>query len=325
MAGTLIFTGTDERDFYPARRIVKSGPVQMAPEELLMKNHVCLVLCAALLILAACVIPAGAVVLEVTVKGMVSDLSPVNNTLTLAAPSQYGCDYGNGTSAPVCSWTPLNVTTISGTVPDPAAFTVFANGNQAVAVSLGGTGGTWISLAKLYGSGTSADEATDEIGDIGSLPVQLIGDYSVSEITSPNCSSCTGTTCTATSSNVTIASGNITAAQQTISAGQSLFFNGRNDASSVNVTLVRGQALSSSCPGNTGLIGGVQPISDYIVHVVPPLSVTATNPGSGTPAAAESYAPVAATTPQSALPFAALSVLGLGIAALCIACQRRRD
>lgn len=287
-----------------------------------MKRHGYIVLCAALLVLAACIVPAGAVVLEVTLKGTVSDLSSANNTLTLASPLQYGCDYGDGTAAPACSWTPLNISSVSGTVPDPAAFTVFATGDPAVAVSLGGTGGTWISLARL--SGTSAGEATDEIGNIGNLLVPLIGDYAVGANTVPNCSACTGTTCTAVSSNVTITSGNLTVAQQALSPGQSLFFNGRNDASSVNVTFVQGQASSSSCPGDAGMVGGIQPVSDYIVHVIPPLSAASANQGSGTPTTAGSSAPTTTPTPTAALPFAALSLLGLGIAALGIASRRRR-
>jgi hypothetical protein len=281
-----------------------------------MKNVLSLCLCAALLVLFACAIPASAVVLEVTVKGTVSGISAANNTLTLSDPQQYGCNYGSGTSAPVCSWTPLNASTLTGTVPDPAAFSVFARNDQAVAVSLGGTGGTWIALAKLYGSGASADYATDEIGDIGSLPTALIGDYAVSAITVPNCSACTGTSCVATGSNATITSGKTIVAQQVLAPGDSLFFNGRNDASSVNITFVNGEALSDSCPGYSGLIGGVQPVLDYIVHVVPPIGSNA-----AATRAMPSYAPTTTSAPvttsqKSALPFSALCIIGLGIAVL---------
>jgi len=281
-----------------------------------MKSVFSLSLCIALLVLFTCAIPASAVVLEVTVKGTVSDISAANNALTLSDPQQYGCDYGSGTSAPVCSWTPLNASTLTGTVPDPAAFSVFAQNDQAVAVSLGGTGGTWIALAKLYGSGASADYATDEIGDIGSLPTALIGNYAVSGMTIPNCSACTGTSCVATGSNATIASGKMIVAQQVLAPGESLFFNGRNDASSVNVTFMNGEALSDSCPGYSGLIGGVQPVSDYIVHVVPPIGSNAAASG-----ATPSYAPTTpsapvTTTRKSALPFSALCLIGLGIAVL---------
>ncbi|WP_292426418.1 hypothetical protein [Methanoregula sp.] len=296
-----------------------------------MKNVLCLTLCAALLFVATCVIPGSAVVLQVTVKGTVADVSLANNTLTISDPEQYGCDYGSGISAPVCSWTPLNTSTLTGTVPDAAALPVFAKADQVVAVSLGGTGGTWIALAKLYGSGASADYAIDEVGDIGSLPTALIGDYAITATTTPDCSACTGTTCTATGSNVTITSGTMTVAQKTLVSGESLFFNGRNDASSVNVTFMKGEALSESCPGYAGLIGGIQPVSDYIVHVVPPIgtSVTATHitdesaasPAS-TPSSLSGSAAVT-TTPKSSLPFAGLCVLGLSIAV--IAVQRRRD
>jgi hypothetical protein len=259
----------------------------------------------------------------VIVRGTVTDVSPANNTLTLSDPQQYGCDYGSGTSAPVCSWTSLNASALTGTVPDAAAFSVFAGNDRVVAVSLGGTGGTWIALAKLYGSGASADDATDEIGDIGSLPVALIGDYAVTATTVPNCSACTGTTCTATGSNVTITSGTVKVAYKPLSPGESLFFNGRNDASSVNVSFMNGEALSDSCPGYTGLIGGVQPVSDYIVHVAPPLGMTATTP-SATPSNAPTTVNVPVTTTQeSGLPFAALGILGVGIAILAV--RRRRD
>ena len=54
-----------------------------------MKNVLCLTLCAALLFVATCVIPGGAVVLQVTVKGTVADVSLANNTLTISDPEQY--------------------------------------------------------------------------------------------------------------------------------------------------------------------------------------------------------------------------------------------
>ncbi|HVP95956.1 hypothetical protein [Methanoregula sp.] len=286
-----------------------------------MKPKTLVIVCSALLILTFCMIPAGAVILEVTVRGTIADLSPADNTLTIAGPSQYGCDFGSGTSEPVCSWTPMNITTLTGTVPDAAAFQVFARNDTVVAVSLGGTGGTWIALAKTYSTGTATDYATDEVGNIGSLPTPLIGDYTVSAVTVPDCSACTGTSCTAVSSNVTISSGQMTVAQKVLRPGESLFFKGRNDDSSVNVTFVNGQALADACPGNAGLIGGVQPVSDYIVRVVPPVGMNTAamaspaEPVSGVPSATT-------TTPQSSLPSAVLSVLGLAIAAIA-ACRIR--
>jgi hypothetical protein len=187
---------------------------------------------------------------------------------------------------------------------------------------------TGVQTCALPISGASADDATDEIGDIGSLPTALIGDYAVSATTLPNCSACTGTTCKATTSNVTVTSGKMTVAQKTLLPGQSLFFNGRNDASSVNISFVKGEALSDSCPKYAGLIGGVQPVSDYIVHVVPALGMKVTTTSGTTtvtsPAGAGASVQASATTTRkAALPFAALGILGLGFAAF--AMHRRRD
>ncbi|MGB8309504.1 MAG: hypothetical protein WCE65_06660 [Methanoregula sp.] len=130
-------------------------------------------------------------------------------------------------------------------------------------MSFGQAGGKWIALEKLYGSKPSANYAIDEIGDIGSPPTSLVGDYSVNGATVPNCSVCTGTICTADSSDVTTTSGTRVVAETPL-LGKSLFFNGRSDASSVNVTFVDGHASSVSCPGYS-LMTGVQPISDYLV------------------------------------------------------------
>lgn len=55
-------------------------------------------------------------------------------------------------------------------------------------MSFGQAGGKWIALEKLYGSKPSANYAIDEIGDIGSPPTSLVGDYSVNGATVPNCS-----------------------------------------------------------------------------------------------------------------------------------------
>jgi hypothetical protein len=288
-----------------------------------MKKIRVLFLCAALLVLIFCIIPASAAVLEVTVKGTVSAISVANNTLTLSDPQQYGCDYGSGASAPVCSWSPMNTTAISGTIPDVAAFSVFTQNDQVVAESFGEAGGKWIALAKLYGSGPGANYATDEIGDIGSLPTSLVGDYSVNGATVPNCSACAGTICTAALSNVTITSGSMVVAEKSIIPGMSLFFNGRNDASSVNVTFVDGQVSSASCPGYS-LMTGVQPISDYLVFVVPPVGMSGTAMSVvSSPEPTTASVPVATTTQQSDMPFIAISVLGLGIAL--IFAHRRGD
>ena len=58
----------------------------------------------------------------------------------------------------------MSTSALTGTAPDPAAFSIFKTSDPVVAMSLGGAGETWISLAKLYGSRPFEDYVTDIVG-----------------------------------------------------------------------------------------------------------------------------------------------------------------
>jgi hypothetical protein len=220
-------------------------------------------------------IPAGAVMLEVTVKGPVATISPTKNTLTVENPLQYGCSYP-ATGSPVCSYTPINQSAFTGTLPDAAAITVFNIGDPVVATSIGGPGETWITLAKLFGSRPNEELVTDIVGDIGTIPTPFIGNYALDATTVPDCSACSGTTCTAMSATVKVKSEGNGVLERTLLPGESLSYSGRNDGSSVYIRFVKGQALSATCPGKAGMIGS-QAISVYVVKIVPPISSAQTN------------------------------------------------
>jgi len=225
------------------------------------------ILCLCLTITAA-----GAVVQQVTVQGTVATVSESKNTLSINNPQQYGCDFETGGKAPVCTYTPMSVSVLTGTVPDAAALTVFKPGDPIVAISIGGAGETWITLAKLYGSRPNEAFVTDIVGDPSMIPTPLVGNYGLGLNATPDCTQCTGTTRTAKSSDVVVFSSGKNVFEKTLDPGQSFFYNARNDGSSVTVKFVKGQALSSSCPQATaGMVDGVQPVSVYIVSVVPPI------------------------------------------------------
>jgi hypothetical protein len=228
-----------------------------------------------MLVICTLCLPAGAALLEVTVKGPVDTISPTKNTLTIENPLQYGCSYP-ATGLPVCSYIPINKSALTGTVPDAAAFTVFNIGDQVIATSIGGPGETWITLAKLYGSRPNEELVTDIVGDIGTIPPPLIGDYALDTSTTPDCSACSGSTCTAISATVKVKSNGNEVLARTLSPGESLSYNGRNDGSSIYVRFVRGQALATICPGRAGATGP-QAVSVYLVKVVPPISSAQTN------------------------------------------------
>ena len=222
-----------------------------------------------LLVMCFCILPAAAVIQEVTVSGTVSEHSSANNTLTIANPAQYGCSYPAG-GTPVCSYTPMDSKPLTGTVPDASAFSVFNPGDPVVATSLGGAGGRWITIAKLYG--TAPDKTvTDIIGDPSKIDEPLAGDYSLVLSTKPDCKTCSGTTCTAATANVSILDGKTLRFSGDLTPNSTATYSGRNDGSSVTVTFVKGQASSTSCSEREIMMTGPQAISAYIVHVVPPV------------------------------------------------------
>lgn len=297
-----------------------------------MKQTCLISILAVALLLCCCAAPVGAALLVVTVKGPVSTIMPTSNTITINDPQEFqGCNFSaNGGTE--CSWIPLTTsrsitTALTGTIPDQAALSVFKSGDLAVASSLGGPGETWVALAKLYGSRSNEEYVTDIVGDINSIPTPLIGDYSLTATTVPNCQSCSGTKCTATSSVVTLKSSGTIVSQKTLAPGESFMYTGRNDNSSVSVTFVNGEALQSLCPNaQSGLIGGTQPISDYIVNVVPPIgsvqvnirTATSTAPvGTTLTAAPATSAPVTTTVPTTTQKSGMFPVVVIG--AICIA------
>jgi len=252
----------------------------------------------AILVLCLCVLPAAAMIQEVTVSGSISELNRANNTLTIVNPAQYGCSYPAG-GTPVCSYTPMESTTLTGTVPDASAFSVFNPGDPVVATSLGGAGGRWITIAKLYG--TAPDKSViDIVGDPSKIKESLAGDYSLILSTTPDCKACSGTTCTAAAANVSILDGKTLGSSGDLTPNGTSMYSGRNDGSSVTITFVKGQASSTSCSEKEIMMTGPQAISVYVVHVVPPIG--SAGPVTQTPSAAPSGTPAQVTMPAEARP-----------------------
>ena len=160
-------------------------------------------------------------------------------------------------------------------------------------------GGHWIAIAKLYG--TAPDKSViDIVGDPSKIPIPLAGDYSLDLSPKPDCTACSGTTCVASTANISILDGKILTGWGDLTPNGSSTYSGRNDGSSVTVTFLRGQASSASCSEGKIIMSGPQPISVYIVHVVPPIGsdVQAVQ----TPSASPSGTPPQVTMPAAARP-----------------------
>ncbi|HII98131.1 MAG TPA: hypothetical protein HA272_02415 [Methanoregula sp.] len=264
------------------------------------RNFFLLILVASLCL---CVLPALAVIQEVTLKGTVSALDREMNTLTIENPARYGCDYPAGGS-PVCTFTPIDSVPVTGAVPDSGAFTVFKVGDTVVATSLGGVGGNWITLAKLYGPGPNEEYVTDLVGDPGTIQTPFVGDYALDIATTPDCTTCSGTTCTAVSAEVKVKSSGTVVFSKVLPPRYSLEYNGRNDGSAIAVTFVHGEAPSTTCASGVYGMTGPQPLSVFLVNVVPPIGFT---PQDTIPA--ETSAP-AAPAPTTKAPLTAAAAFG---------------
>ena len=242
-------------------------------------------------------VPANAVVEEIAYRGQVVSVNQSAGTLTVNAGFQYGCNYSGAT--PNCSWIPITASNLTGTVPDPAAYGAFGAGDQVAATSIGGPGGTWIGLAKIFPTpGIENWLATDIVGDPDSLPVGLASDYYFSYETTAECGNCTGSVCNARYANITLNSTKITVLKKTLLPGGSAFYNGRNDNSSVLIGFIRGQATSDTCQGMSGMVG-LQPVSVFTIHVNQAISGSPSQVPAGN---ATQSAPAGQTAPSSPVP-----------------------
>lgn len=278
------------------------------------------ILPATLIVLCLCLLPATAALLEVTVSGTVSGYDRANHTVTIANPARYGCSYPPGEEKN-CSFTPMDVAALTGTIPSDSTMAVIHPGDPVVATSIGGAGERWIALAALAGP-TDSRTVVDIVGEPSAIPLPLAGDYSLDLITNPDCTACSGTICTAQTSYVGILDHKVLRDSGNLTLNATSTYSARNDGSSITVTFEKGQAPSSACAGRDGMMTGPQPVSVYIVHVVPPIGSAVQPPGttssvpSTTPPEVTMPAEARPTTAKSGmLPFAAMGALAFVAAA----------
>ncbi len=281
-----------------------------------------LLIAAAFVILAAA--PASAVIQEIVYRGTLVSMNQSAGTITLNAGYTYGCTFSNGTSR--CTWDPIKPENLNGTVPDPSVFAILKPGDPVVATSMGGPGGRWIGIAKVFPTpGIENWIATDLVGDPDSLPVSLASDYSFSYTTNPECGNCTGSVCNALSAAIVLNSTDRPVLEKTLVKGEKVLYNGRNDNSSVIISFVQGQGMADKCPGKAGIVGP-QPISTFIIHVNQGLAAPAPSPTSPQAPAVQASATAMTTQPapvpvttlpttraagSAFVPLYALGVLGL--------------
>jgi hypothetical protein len=233
-------------------------------------------------VIGVIVVPGSAVLQEITYRGTVTGIDTVNATLTIQASHTWGCTFGNTTT---CGWYPIPEENLTGTVPVSEVFSVVSPGMTVEATSIGGAGGRWIGIGTLFPTpGIEYWLAQDLFGDPSTLPAPLEADFDLSVETIPDCRECNATVCIAENAVVNVSQIEGRNQEEVLLPGQTFTFSERNDNSSLTVTFLHGQAASAGCPGAEPLIGGIQPVSNFIVHVQPPIAfVPMTGATTGTP------------------------------------------
>ncbi|MEI6292724.1 MAG: hypothetical protein WCP36_03515 [Methanomicrobiales archaeon] len=269
-----------------------------------MRKQVILTILVGIAVIILATAPVSAVVQEIVFRGTLVSMNQSAGTMTMNASYTYGCTFTNGTSN--CGWDQKKPENLTGKVPDPAVFTALKPGDPVVATSMGGAGGTWIGIAKVFPTpGIENWLATDIIGDPASLPVNLASDYYFTYSTTPECGNCTGSVCTALSAAIVLNSTDRTVLEKILGPGETVVYNGRNDNSSVIIKFVNGQGLAEKCPGKAGMVG-LQPVSTFIIHVNQGIAAPAPALTSGTtpakPAVTTTMAPPPVPSPVTTIP-----------------------
>lgn len=214
--------------------------------------------------------PAAAVILESNGMGTVSGINTTEKTITIYTESQFATSYSGST--PISEWIASDAGNVTGIVPDDSAFETFAIGDPVRYIVLGGSGGTYLGIAKMTEVSATA-QITDLIGD----PDRLIfspfeGSYVLKTESVLNCAECSGTTCVASSASVTvIKSGETLAEKSLLPGGEYAYLTDDPLDYDISLKFVEGEAASDICKstGSFGSAAGPQAVSVYEIHITP--------------------------------------------------------
>lgn len=275
-------------------------------------------------------VPGMAAVEQDCYLGRITWLDPSTKAISVDVESQYLCE--NAPQGTSCRFTDIIPPGIAVMPPNIRGYlagdtfpSTFQNRDRVVATILGGNGGTWRGIARVTRENETSDwQAAEIYGDPAILPVTLVGDYRMEYAILPDCSKCSGSICRGLTSSVALWSGEVKVFDEFLNPGHSIVYSGRNDGSSVSILYLSGETLASQCSLATN-DPGVQPVSSFVIHVVPPIGEQGIPTVMTYPAAEEMKPPV--TLPSTPVPKSApggylLSVCALMTLALAL---RRRS
>ncbi|WP_421909853.1 hypothetical protein [Methanolacinia petrolearia] len=220
-----------------------------------------------LILIFTCVFSASAVLLETTVSGEVTKINEADNVIKLHTNEVW-----NGESWVMYSVTSLDKQDLTGSVPDGDIFDYLQTGDIIQGTFTGDEVSTviFVTVARVERPDSSSRYLSDSWGDPSLLVSPVFNNFKISYEMTADCNECTGSVCTADSSDVSVSQGwqgqNYLTETTMVPGEKYIFTSPEGCQSELAVTFVEGQASADVC--SRALVEGPQPFSDFAIHVV---------------------------------------------------------
>ena len=230
-----------------------------------MRSSIKLIAAAAVLLLLITP-PVAAVVQEKTVAGTITNVNQAKGTIDIYADKMW-----NGVT-----WTGISVQfvadqKITGTAPSSDAMAYLCVGDTVQATFTGESPqASWVTVSKVDGTDPAGKFLIASFGDPSKIVNSFQNNFKVTFDTAPDCESCSGSVCTASSAYVKVVQGwnekNFPSDAQMIPGERHVFKSPEGCLQELSVTFVKGEASAGLCSAASPV--GRQPFSVFTIEVV---------------------------------------------------------
>ena len=230
-----------------------------------MRSSIKLIAAAAVLLLLITP-PVAAVVQEKTVAGTITNVNQAKGTIDIYADKMW-----NGVT-----WTGISVQfvadqKITGTAPSSDAMAYLCVGDTVQATFTGESPqASWVTVSKVDGTDPTGKFLIASFGDPSKIVNSFQNNFKVTFDTAPDCESCSGSVCTASSAYVKVVQGwnekNFPSDAQMIPGERHVFKSPEGCLQELSVTFLNGEASAGLCSAASPV--GRQPFSVFTIEVV---------------------------------------------------------
>ena len=230
-----------------------------------MRSSIKLIAAAAVLLLLITP-PVAAVVQEKTVAGTITNVNQAKGTIDIYADKMW-----NGVT-----WTGISVQfvadqKITGTAPSSDAMAYLCVGDTVQATFTGESPqASWVTVSKVDGTDPAGKFLIASFGDPSKIVNSFQNNFKVTFDTAPDCESCSGSVCTASSAYVKVVQGwnekNYPSDAQMIPGERHVFKSPEGCLQELSVTFLNGEASAGLCSAASPV--GRQPFSVFTIEVV---------------------------------------------------------